>query len=221
LKVAGLMPVGKDTNEFLFLALAKLRELTDTVIILADNSDVAFTSADEVIYIRHNAGWHDSSNRMTLFARAIAHGCDWCMRLDSDEVTEPSITKDIIDQQIREAEKRGIDSIRWKMREMWNDKEFRVDGVWGDKTKIILQRNPLSMDVTYWGDSHCNRLHVQPVTRGEIMDVPFKVLHYGMSTPELRKLRHQKYKELDPDNIYQERGYDYFLDEDGMKLKSI
>lgn len=223
MKIAGLMPIGRDADEtFLIHALKSLRPLTDVVIALCDNACKPINSlVDEVIFVKHEKQWHDASNRLTLFARAIAHDCDWCMRLDSDELPEPEISKEIIRNQIREAQCCGAEMISWRMREMWNEKEFRVDGVWGQKRKIILQKNPLLSEAVMWRGNHTQRLHVQPLTCGDIMDVETQMLHYGMSSPALRQSRYEKHVALDPRNLFQPQGYKYFLDEEGIELKAI
>jgi hypothetical protein len=42
-----------------------------------------------------------------------------------------------------------------------------------------------------------------------------------MIDPEDRRRRVLRYRRIDPDNVWQEMGYDYLLDETGIELQAL
>lgn len=206
----------------------QMRELCDVVIVLCDGCHV-FDShwkkiadgvrIDETIEVANQLGWEDYANRMTLLVRAAAHSCDWVMWLDDDEVLH-DVERVMLLDQIRRAELSGNVAVRYDKREMWTDRHYRNDGVW-KKQKIVLQKNPMMEKSARWREWHLRRLHALPLQEGGVLDVTERILHYGMSTPELRAARVRKYRLADPGNKFQPEGYDYMLDETGIELVQL
>lgn len=209
-------------------AFQQMRELCDVVIVLCDGCHVfdahwkkiaGGIRIDETIEINNGLGWEDYANRMTLLTRAAAHKCDWVMWLDDDEVLQ-KVTRQTILDQARDADWNGCVAVRYDKREMWTNHHYRNDGIW-KKQKIVIQKNPFMDRAAEWRDWHLKRLHAMPLQVGDIMDVQTRLLHYGMSTPELREARVRKYSSADPGNKFQPEGYDYMLDETNIELVSL
>lgn len=210
-------------------AFQQMRGLCDVVIVLCDSCHVfdahwqkiaGGIRIDETIEVNNQLGWEDYTNRMTLLTRAAAHHCDWVLWLDDDEVLQGATRSKILEY-IDLAEKLHRVAVRLEKREMWTDRHFRNDGIW-KKQKLVLQKNPMLQLETRWRDWHLRRLHALPLQEGEIMDVAgSRLLHYGMSTPELREARVRKYRLADPGNKFQPEGYDYMLDETGIELVQL
>lgn len=230
MKLVGLMPLGN--LEILSVAvngLIQLVELCDGIVILADRiSNIAWpkTPQIEVCKVMSSLPWNDYTNRLTLLARATAHGATHVLWLDADELLcnvtrELNFTRKLIDVQIEAMEAIQHVGISYAVREMWNETQYRSDGIWGTKRRLVIQKNPLLGLCVQWPAQHLNRFHAFPLQCGEVMKSDYQLLHYGMSTPELRKARHEKWKTLDPTNQFQEFGYDYMADESGMILTNV
>ncbi len=222
--IAGLMPLGENQNQFFAKAFNNLRTLSDKTIILADKVEKysgGLLCVDEVTTVHNGEPWNDAGNRITLLARGAAHGLPWCVWLDSDEVFEPCVNKQMMIALIRDAVAAGCDLIEFQLCEMWTNSAYRVDGIWGQKRKVRVQRNPLMQESVHWRGNHLQRLHAIPMQCGDVYQSDIRILHYGMSTPELREARVKKHNLLDPNKIYQPQGYDYMLDTSGMVLKEL
>lgn len=166
--------------------------------------------------------WNDWGNRLELLARAASKGYSWVAWIDADEKLE-GVSRELIEQQIREATASGCVAVRYKVKEMWNEKQWRSDGMWNNKGRVCLQKNPLLDEFVHWRTNPTeSRFHAFPIQIGDIMEVQdCAILHYGMSTPELRRARVEKWERLDPTHKWQPMGYQYMLDESGLKLETI
>jgi hypothetical protein len=223
MKIAGLMPIGLGPEgKFRMQSFDQLRELSDMAIVLEDKfpaPQVVRHNAHEVITINHSQPWSCYSNRLMLLARAAANGCDWALWVDEDDQLDPRLGRTEIDAMIAYCEHvktEPIVAIRFKVREMWNETHWRRDGVFGKKSRIVLQKNPLLMPSVTW-KNHWNP-HSMPVQEGEEFQSGWELFHWGMSTPELRAARVAKYAETDPDNRWQPEGFSYMTDETNMEL---
>lgn len=216
MKIAGLIP----TN--VVMPNNPMLSLVDMTIIYGDNLDhePSDLPRTETMTVINQEPWNDYGNRLTLLARAAAHGAEWVMWSDSDW-TFPGLTKDMVQDHIAGAILHGCAGVSYRLREMWNATHYRSDGVWGMKKKVILQRNPLMERSVTWRETHLHKLHNVPLQEGKILEVDSEVLHWGMNTPEKRQARRDRYSALDPKNEFQRMGYDYLVNEFGMTLTSI
>lgn len=224
MRLVGLVPVGNlKTLSVALNGLIQLVEMCDGIVILADRiSNIAWpkTPQIEVCNVMSSLPWNDYTNRLTLLARATAHGATHVLWLDSDELLH-GVTRQIIETQIEAMEAIQHVGISYAVREMWNDTQYRSDSIWGTKRRLVIQKNPfLAMSVN-WTPQHLNRFHAFPLQCGEVMKSDYQLLHYGMSTPALRKARYEKWKTLDPTNHFQEFGYDYMADSTNMVLTNL
>lgn len=228
MKTAALMPWRPAPMKSKSLAMAcsnAVASVVDHVIILNDRTIPekwqGINQQAEVISVFGGVDkWNDYGNRLTLLARAAALGCQWVVWCD-DDWTFPYLTKKALLEQIRDATERGCIGIQYRLREMWDSTHYRSDGMWNFKTKVAIQKNPLMDEMVHWRGNHLQPLHAMPLQVGDIMEADCDVLHWGMCTEELRKDRCEKHKKLDPENKYQEIGYDYMLDYQGIELTPL
>ncbi|HKG35451.1 MAG TPA: hypothetical protein VKA89_03320, partial [Solirubrobacterales bacterium] len=123
-----------------------------------------------------------------------------------------------------EAERDGIDVLRFNLRELWGDAHhYRCDGVWDRKTLCRLFRNRP-------GDRRFDprRLHRFWMPLELVADLgrvgrhcDLDIYHLRMIEARDRERRAARYRDLDPDALYQSLGYEYLLDETGLELRRI
>jgi hypothetical protein len=190
MKIAGLMPITVSTPA------ASIRYMQGLV-------DVPLTFLDD-----SPGEWNHYGNWLVLLAKAAKAYCDWVLWLDDDETLPPEVTKDTLLSLITQARNSGCVAVTFRRCDMWNETHWRSDGVWGRKRKVILQRNPLTEEFVHWRASHKERLHVQPLQVGDIMQADVKIFHHGWNSPEKRIATRIKYVKEDPGNVFQPIGYD-------------
>jgi hypothetical protein len=162
--------------------------------------------------------WNEYANRMTLYARALAHGCDWALWLD-DDVTAPSLSKARLIDIIRQANERSAVVVSFLLREMWTPTQYRCDPpLWRDRRRHWLTRNPLFLRNPRFTPDHLRPMHALPRLDGPVLEVEEELLHWGMATPQLRANRVSKWLALDPDAKFNPVGYHYMLDETNLQL---
>lgn len=206
-----------DTEKFKEEAFRQLVMLSDHVIVLEDGGKAPFnphTLADEIIRL-DGQPWNDFGNRLMLLARAAASGCDWVLWLDEDDVLSPEITKAAIQGMVSSCEVDGIIAVRFRVREMWNQTHWRIDGLFANKSRIVLQKNPLLLTSVTWKNPW--NPHAMPVQEGLEFQSGWELFHWGMSTPELRAARVAKHEKSDPDRKWQ-ADYSYIENSDGLEL---
>jgi len=158
----------------------------------------------------------DGKNHRTLIEAALAHSPDWLLGIDADERVERAF-RERARREIEQAEAAGHDAVWVRFRELWGAPDrFRVDGIWGQKRKACLfkARRDHRFDD--------RRVHAIWASRSDdAADWPqgdLVLYHLRMIRAEDRAARVERYRRMDPDNIWQEIGYDYLLDERGMQL---
>lgn len=163
---------------------------------------------------RSEKWYHEGRMRRKLLDAAREAGADWVLCIDPDERLEPR-AGDVIRRIIRD---RRPAIYRFHFRELYAPDAYRVDGIWGQKSKDILF--PLLP-----GQKHMNlRVHSPwaPVNREyKIIHTGLNLYHFKMIDPANRKARQELYSELDPGANIQAMGYDYLIDETGLQVESI
>lgn len=211
MKIAGLMPVISDQDSMINPSWDQLCSISDHPLKYADND--------------YNPMWNDYGNRLVLLALATRKYCDWVLWLDDDELIEPAIQHEKLHQclrsEIKAAQERDCIAVSFQRCDMWDKTHWRSDGVWGQKRKVVLQRNPLTGDFVHWRGSHTQRLHVLPLQVGDIFGSPLKIYHYGWNSIGKRLAARAKYARQDPNNVFQAQGYDYLVDESGIELTEV
>lgn len=159
---------------------------------------------------------HEGKYRRKMIESARSMGADWVVALDPDERFEKSSIKKIrqlVDKHLGEKM-----MFEFNFRELYTPREYRIDGIWGDKKRIAVfpvrddniftdlkihaPKNPLNNDYT-------------------IVKTGLNIYHFKHIRPDLRKQRRDLYTKLDPHSEAQDIGYDYLIDEEKMELESI
>jgi hypothetical protein len=161
----------------------------------------------------------DGKNHRALTEAAWRHGSAWLFGVDADERVEIGF-RDRARREIAKAGKAGHDALWVPFRELWDAPDtVRVDGIWGAKRKACLFRS---------GPGHRfddRRLHSiwapWPPPAGDYPMADLRLYHLRMIQPQDRRERLERYRRIDPASTWQEIGYDYLLDEDGIVLEPI
>lgn len=152
--------------------------------------------------------------RNKLIEKAKNRGADWILCVDPDERFEIQAGKKIRD--LIKIKRKVI--YLFNFRELWLPCAYRVDGIWGQKKKAILFP-------VFPGQKFMNL----PIHSGwfpinedyEWINTDINLYHLKMIVPEARKIRANLYKSLDPFHKYQPIGYDYLIEEIGLRLERI
>lgn len=161
----------------------------------------------------------DGKNHRTLIEAAWAHGPDWLLGIDADERVERSF-RERAEREIERAEGAGHDAVWVRFRELWGAPDrYRVDGIWGEKRKACLfkARRDHQFDD--------RRVHaIWASMSGDSAAWPHAdvtLYHLRMIRAEDRATRIKRYQRIDPDEVWQQIGYDYLLDERGLELAGL
>lgn len=226
-RILALVPV-RDEMRFLPGLLANLEEQVDGVVALDDGS----TDGSREFLERHPfvlelitvaAGaqeeLEDSKNHMALIEAAAGHRADWLLGVDADERLEVGF-RERAEAELDRAETAGHEGLWIPFLELWDSPDtVRVDGIWGEKRKAVLFKpDPSARYET-------KRLHSiwapWPPRQGEYPTADLRLYHLRMIRPEDRRARADRYRRLDPEHRWQEVGYDYLVDETGIRLAPI
>jgi hypothetical protein len=167
---------------------------------------------------------NEQEYRYKLRRMAIEKGCDWMLITSPDERWEKNAAKII--KKLIKFKKKII--YRFNLRELWTPDEYRIDGIWGEKTRgrlypvypnQVFEKTPIQ----------CPPYPVNPVLKGECQfreaypfeNIDLNIYHLKMINPENRKTRAEIFKKLDPEDKFQQIGYDYLCDETGLQLEKI
>jgi len=209
--------------------LTNIAPCVDSIVALDDGSVDATAAILEahpkVARLLRNAPgkpWDERANQVALVKAGREFG-DWALAVDADERLETRFAE-AAPGLLRQAQSDGIDCLCFSLRELWGDRShYRIDGVWGHKTRYRLFRN----DPTH------RRFDPRPLHRFWMpMDIAFNIetrgrhsgfnlYHLSMIEPAEREARVRRYESLDPEHRYQSIGYAYLADEHGLQLEAI
>jgi len=237
MKLVALIPYAGENRpkNFPEHTLVQARQLADAVIVLVNEhisqTETWFTKyglpldsmVDEITTIHNqNGSWKEWFTRMTLMTRAAEHGADWVLWLDTDELLEPDTTRQVLENYIEAAKAAQALHIWCPFREIWNDKmQYRIDGRWGSKTKVVMQRNPFLTRLGGWEYRDRTYHTFLGTPEYQSITVPTQLLHYNMITPELRQARFDRYQRIDPNHDWQPEGYEHLIDETDIVLANF
>lgn len=107
-----------------------------------------------------------------------------------------------------------------RFRELWDGpKQYRDDGIWGEKRKYILF--PLQSQMTFdFPHQYHTYWHYRELDDSMRM-LPYDLYHLKMIQKIERKKRAALYNMLDPELKIQPIGYDYLVDEGDLHLSRI
>ncbi len=104
------------------------------------------------------------------------------------------------------------------MREMYGERHYRVDGIWGQKRQARLL--PLTQGlVEPVGQLHLPWSYFVP--GHELAHTDFNLYHLKMITRARREARAALYSHLDPQRTMQPFGYDYLADDEGAQFDIV
>jgi hypothetical protein len=160
----------------------------------------------------------DSRNQRRLTEAAWSHGADWLLGIDPDERVEREF-RARAERAIDRAERLRRDALWVHFRELWDSPDrFRSDGVWGLKRKACLFR--CSTDHQF-DDRRLHSFWAPPTPPEGWPQANLYLYHLRMIRAEDRQARFERYARLDPEAKYQEIGYEYLVDDDGIELSTF
>jgi hypothetical protein len=144
--------------------------------------------------------------RRLLLEAARGLGARWALAVDPDERFESALAWAM--PALAAAE--GPYCYTFALREMYAERLYRVDGVWGEKRQARLL--PLKYGFVEPGDQlHLPWSHFIPGHR--LISTDFNLYHLKMITRARREARAALYKFIDPGNAMQTLNYDYLADD--------
>jgi hypothetical protein len=160
----------------------------------------------------------DGKNHKRLIEASWDHA-DWLFGIDADERVERDFRRRV-EAEIDAAERDGMPALWVPFRELWGAADqMRMDGVWAEKRKACLFRADRGHRF------HERRMHSiwapWPPPSGEYPVADLRLYHLRMVRPEDRQARVDLYNRLDPDRELQAIGYDYLVDEEGIRLEPL
>jgi glycosyltransferase involved in cell wall biosynthesis len=164
--------------------------------------------------------WDEPENRRLVLEAAYRHAPDWLVVVDADERLERGF-RERAESEIAHASLNGTLAFRIWMRELWDFPDtFRVDGIWGKKYpfRLFKARPDHEYDGRefhgYWAP--LNSTQPGQFSVADLVIYHLKTMHFAD-----RMKRQERYKQLDPQNIWQEQGYDYMTDEIGLRVSQF
>jgi glycosyltransferase involved in cell wall biosynthesis len=141
-------------------------------------------------------GWDDAANRQRLLDAAIEHGADWVLYLDADEridADDAAALREFVDRGANPDEAYGFRIFRM----VDGGESYDRAGLWA--YRLFAPRPGQELPGT--------RLHLVPVPttipRSRWRTTTVRIKHLGGATAELRRRRHGKYAEADPERRFQ------------------
>lgn len=152
--------------------------------------------------------------RVSLLTAARDAGARWALAVDPDERFEAPLAASIRSLAAEAAAR----CYTFPLREMYTDRHYRVDGVWGQKrqARLLSLANGVMAPS---GDLHLPWSYFIP--NHELASTDFNLYHLKMITRERRQARAALYNHLDPDRRMQALGYDYLADDSNAELQAI
>ena len=164
--------------------------------------------------------WNEPKNQRLLIEEALHHSPDWLLAIDADERLEQNFRRRAI-KEIARAERKGYSALAVRIRELWDGPDtYRSDGIWARKSKACLfksRRDHIFNELPLhgqWAPSNSLR-------KGEFPRADLIIYHLKMIDAADRRKRYERYSALDPDRRWQAEGYEYLVDEKGLRLKKL
>lgn len=163
----------------------------------------------------------EPENRRRLLARARALGAGWAICLDPDERLELGALRRL-HELVRRAQAENKTLVNFRLRELWDSPfHYRVDGVWGRKTRMRLFAIP-DPDTFQGAPLHGPWHPDERAPAGKVVHDGASIYHLKMIRAEDRVRRRELYERLDPGQRFQPvEGYAYLTDETSLSLHAI
>jgi GT2 family glycosyltransferase len=219
-KIACVMQV-RNEERYLGGCLAHLRDHVDGFIVLDDGStdgtrQILEREGHLLDYLmnppRDQHVWRERENKMRLLQRARDLGVDWVLCCDADERYERQFLDNL--RAIAHSLSHELACVSVTMRELWNSpRQFRVDGIWGNKIRSRFFRVPREITFDLDADVHGQWYPDGVREQGRMVRIRHVLYHLKSIRREDRLLRRDFYNRIDPERRFQAVGYDYLADE--------
>lgn len=155
---------------------------------------------------------------LVLLAQALKYKVALCA--DADERFETKFLLNLRSEAKRAFEEKKCFGLHF--RELWGGiNQYRCDGIWDLKMKYVLfpiYEFPLTFTETMKTDIH-TFWHYDQVHNLE--NLKYSIYHLKMINKDDRLRRAALYNSLDPEHRCQSIGYDYLIDETGIRLYKV
>ena len=159
-------------------------------------------------------------NKRRLIEAAGRHGADWIIVVDADERLERHFRLRALNAVAR-AEREGISAYSIVFRELWDSADtYRADAVWGKKGRahFFKWRADHEFDQrrfhNHWAPLNSRRNNTFP-------RVDLIKYHLRMIRAADRDARRRKFERIDPECLWQPRGYAYLTQTEGIVLQKL
>lgn len=187
-----------------------------------DNSLAIVKAEPKVLHVIENKYWqgpHSNQMRYRLkcLIEAQASNADFVLCTDADERYERAFLQNL--RTIAEHYRENLMALR--VRDIWDaPDQYRIDGVWSTKGKVIFFRTPLELNFPDVENPHLP--WYPPSMRGTpIYWPPFNLYHLKSLHKEDRLARAAKFNAIDPERKQQAIGYDYLASDVGLVTAKI
>lgn len=212
-------------------SLVKTFTFTDYVYVLDDNSPIKlgpymkehYPEIWEKVtkYEKFARGFDERRDRNQLLAWAEEDGMDWVFSIDSDEVLEDRVTRELMQKLMHPVNPQVMAYfVHWYT--FWgNEEQWRFDGVWGSMRGVRLCRLIPGNRVVLGSDSSLHNGNVPNWPLENIRDSGIRVKHYGYVKLEQRVAKRDWYEKIDTDKrpeLIGHEDYAHLVDESTLKL---
>lgn len=207
MKIHGMALLRNEANENRWLSdfITQMRLICDRMVILDDCSTDDTYSMCKLyeceMYKTEKQLWetNEVQARRLLFNYTIngADNNDWIICLDGDELLELEHIA-YINWVMKHYNNYGIDSIGFKLFDMWNEKQYRDDKYWTAHFRYWPMTIKYYKGFNYeWSDKalHCGRFPLNSCKKMLPTNIPIR--HMGWSTEALRMKKYDRYMKID------------------------
>jgi len=167
--------------------------------------------------------WDERGNQMALIQAGRRHGAGWFLCVDADERLERAFASQV-GELLTAADADDIHVYSLRLRDLWGDRRhYRCDGRWNRMARHRLFRNnpahrrfdPRLLH-RYWMP-----LELVSTLATCCRPTEFNLYHLRMIAASDRAARYERYRTLDPGELFEPIGYDHLINETGLVRAEI
>ncbi|MEK7583065.1 MAG: glycosyltransferase [Patescibacteria group bacterium] len=182
--------------------LSRLSDLVDEIIILdngsTDGTLEVYKKFPKIIQLLHTEGYHGGRDVRLLLEEAKKRNPNWIMLIDSDEIFETHLTRDIIEVYMRGR----YNIISFRMYNFWlSRKKFRIDRNWLFYTLRPQRQMFRNLPGIFYQDIKVHYGSIQGIS-GPVHISPYRIKHYGYVYREEVDRKIRMYKDIDKEKDY-------------------